>query len=223
MEERIGEIMKKIYVFSGLGVDKRVFDYIDFDMPGVEFIDWIKPLKKENLTEYAKRISSELTAENPILIGLSFGGMLAVEVSKILKCEKLILIASAKSKYEVPKIYRVAGKLKINRLIPGELLKQYNFMLAWFFGINSNAEKTLLKNILKDTDPEFLSWAINEIVNWQNKSYPENCTHIHGNKDHILPLRNVKADHVINKGGHFMTVSQPKEIEEIIRTICAEY
>ncbi|WP_260138958.1 alpha/beta hydrolase [Elizabethkingia anophelis] len=222
MEERKEVVMDKVYIFSGLGVDERVFDQINFEGLDVEFIDWIKPLKKESLSEYAKRISSELTADNPTLIGLSFGGILAVEISKILRCRKIVLIASAKSKYEVPKIYRIIGKLKINRLIPGMLLKQYNLILAWFFGITSDAEKKLLKNILKDTDSEFLSWAINEIVNWKNKIYPKNYIHIHGNKDHILPLRNVKADFVIKNGGHFMTVNQPKEIEKIIRKICTE-
>lgn len=67
-------------------------------------------------------------------------------------------------------------------------------MVLWH---NVRCREKLLKNILKDTDSEFLSWAINEIVNWKNKIYPKNYIHIHGNKDHILPLRNVKADFVI--------------------------
>ncbi|WP_260129909.1 hypothetical protein [Elizabethkingia anophelis] len=82
MEERKEVVMDKVYIFSGLGVDERVFDQINFEGLDVEFIDWIKPLKKESLSEYAKRISSELTADNPTLIGLSFGGILAVEISK---------------------------------------------------------------------------------------------------------------------------------------------
>ena len=77
--------MNKIYIFSGLGVDQRVFDKIDFGNLDVEFIDWIEPLKNESLSDYAKRISQSLTDSNPTLIGLSFGGMIAVEISKILQ------------------------------------------------------------------------------------------------------------------------------------------
>lgn len=88
--------MNKIYVFSGLGVDKRVYDNIDFGTLDVEFIDWIEPLKNESLESYAFRISKKITEENPILIGLSFGGMLAAEISKIINVKKIILIASAK-------------------------------------------------------------------------------------------------------------------------------
>jgi len=35
--------MNKIYIFSGLGVDRRVFDNIDLRDFNVEFIDWIAP------------------------------------------------------------------------------------------------------------------------------------------------------------------------------------
>lgn len=75
--------MSKIYIFSGLGVDKRVFDNIDFGTKSPEFIDWISPLKNESLAEYSKRISENMKSEKPILIGPSFGGIVATEISKI--------------------------------------------------------------------------------------------------------------------------------------------
>ncbi|MDR2205965.1 MAG: alpha/beta hydrolase [Flavobacteriaceae bacterium] len=209
-----------IYIFSGLGVDKRVFNSIDFGNLNVKFIDWIQPLKNESLENYAKRISLKLNAENPILIGLSFGGIVAVEISKVLKIKSIILISSAKNKYELPKTYRIAGKLKINKLIPNSILKKQNFITNWLFGIKTKSEKRLLKSILKETNPGFLDWAICEIINWKNEYNPENCIHIHGNKDRIIPLKNVKPDFIIEKGGHFLTVNKAKEVEEIIKNNC---
>lgn len=208
--------MNKIYVFSGLGVDERVFDNIDFGTLDVEFIDWIQPLENESLESYALRISKKITSENPILIGLSFGGMIAVEISKIIKVENLILIASAKNKFELPFIYRLFGKLNLIKLIPKKIFKQQNSITNWIFGIESDSEKQLLKEILQDTDLDFFSWAINVIANWKNENIPEKCFHIHGNKDRIIPIKNVKADFVIENGGHFMTVNKAKEIENVI-------
>jgi len=150
------------------------------------------------------------------LIGLSFGGMLAAEISKIIKVRKVILIASAKNKFELPFIYRLFGKLNLIKLIPKKIFKQQNSITNWIFGIESDSEKQLLKSILKDTDLDFFSWAINEIANWKNEIYPENSFHIHGNKDRIIPIKNVKADFVIENGGHFMTVNKAKEIENVI-------
>ena len=155
--------MNKIYIFSGLGVDKSVFDKIDFGNLNPEFIEWIEPLKNEPLTEYCKRISHKINSENPTLIGLSFGGIVSVEIAKIIKTEKVILIASAKTKNELPLIYRIAGKLKINKLIPATILKHQNFLTNWFFGVKSDEDKKLLGNILEETNPNFLKWAINEI------------------------------------------------------------
>jgi len=208
--------MSKIYIFSGLGVDRRVFDNINFGGLDIEFIDWIDPLKNESLQNYAERISLKITAENPILIGLSFGGMVAVEISKILKTERIILIASAKNKFELPAVYRITGKLKLNKLIPKSIFKKQNFITNWIFGIESESEKQLLKSILQDTDPDFFSWAINEIVNWNNELTQKNLVHIHGNKDRIIPINNVKTDFIIESGGHFMTVNRSRIIEKII-------
>lgn len=211
--------MSKIYIFSGLGVDRRVFDNINFGDLDVEFVDWITSLKSESLENYAERISRKISTEKPILIGLSFGGMVAVEISKIIKTEKIILIASAKNRFELPKFNRISGKLKLNKLIPKSIFKKQNFITNWLFGIEIESEKQLLKNILKDTDPNFFAWAINEIVNWKNITIPTNVIHIHGNKDRIIPFKNVKADFVIEGGGHFMTVNKAVEIEKIIKSI----
>lgn len=211
--------MRKIYIFSGLGVDKRVFDNIDFSGLNIAFVDWIDPLKNETFESYAYRISKDFE-ENSVLIGLSFGGMLAVEVSKTIPVKKVILIASAKNKNELPKWFLLAGRLNLNSLVPSSLLKTTNFITNWLFGATTSAEKLILKNIIKDTDPTFLKWAINQIVNWKNLSVPQNYIHIHGTNDRILPSKNLKIDYKIKNGGHFMTVNKAKEIEVIIKKLC---
>lgn len=212
--------MSKIYLFSGLGVDQRVFDTINFDGLNAEFIDWINPLEKETITEYAARISRKISEKDVILIGLSFGGIIAIEVAKIIPVKKVILIASAKTKVELPVLCRIAGKLYLNKLIPSAVFKWNNFFTYWLFGIQTKEEKILLKNILKDTDSRFLRWAINEIVHWKSMEFPANCIHIHGTKDRVLPARNCKVDYLIENGGHFMTVKKATEIEQIIKTAC---
>ncbi len=198
---------------------EELFDNIDFSKQNVVFVDWIDPIKNESFESYARRISADFE-KDAVLIGLSFGGMLAVEVSKIIPVKKIILIASAKTKNELPKHYRLAGMLKLNKIIPTSVLKTQNFITHWLFGVQTKSEKELMRNILKDTDPHFLSWAINAVVNWENILTPQNCIHIYGTKDHILPFKNVKTDFIIKKDGHFMTVNRSKEIECIIKEQC---
>lgn len=208
--------MNPVYVFSGLGVDHRVFDRIVFDKKNTFFVQWIEPYKNETIEAYAARISEPFKDKNPILIGLSFGGMLCVEISKIIPTKKVILISSAKTKVELPLIYRLAGKLKLHKMVPNFVIKRVNFVTAWMFGLQSKEEWILLGRILKDTDSQFLSWALQKIVEWKNIRYPENYIHIHGSKDKIMPLHLIKTDYTIENGGHFMIFNQSEKIQKIL-------
>lgn len=208
---------KKLYIFSGLGADERVFQKLDFSEYTTNFIKWIEPLDQETIEQYSLRLITQISSENPIIIGLSFGGIIAVEVAKLIATENIILIASAKTKNEIPFYFRLIGKLKIHKFIPIRILKSSNFITNWFFGINSKFDKNLLKQILNDTDPKFLKWAIDCIVSWQNKNKIVNLVHIHGTKDRIFPFRYSKSSFFIKGGGHFMTMNKINELNEILK------
>lgn len=211
--------MENLYIFSGLGADKRVFKYLDFSKYNANFVDWILPFEKESIENYAKRLTKQITSEKPILIGLSFGGIMAVEVGKIIESKKIILIASAKNKSEIPFYYRLAGFLNLHKLIPTKLMKSSNFLSFWLFGINSKENKILLTEILKDTDESFLSWALDKIVNWKNTFNHKNLRHIHGTKDRILPIQFVKSYMKIVDGGHFMTIDKFEELNIVLENL----
>lgn len=208
---------KELYIFSGLGADERVFQQLDFSGLSTHFIEWEVPDKDETIEEYAARLLNQVKSPSPILIGLSFGGMIAVEVAKQIDAGKVLLIASAKTKEEIPFYYRLAGKLGLHKLLPTRLLKKSNFVTNWFFGTTSAHEKELLKQVLIDTDPRFLKWAIDKIVRWANRVRPDKLIHIHGTKDRILPLRFVTCDLKIEHGGHLMTLNKADELTEIIK------
>ena len=207
-----------IYIFSGLGADERVFQKLDFSGYNVTFIEWETPQQNETIENYATRLLPQIKTDKPILIGLSFAGIMAVEVAKQINTEKIILVASAKTKSEIPFYYRWAGKLGLHDLLPSKLLKQSNFITNWFFGTTSAFEQQLLKTILFDTNPVFLKWAINEMVGWRNLTKPENIVHIHGTADRILPFRFIDCNFEIKNGGHFMTLNKAEELMQIIKT-----
>lgn len=208
-----------IYIISGLGVDQRVFSKINFGSLDIEYLDWITPSPHEPLAIYAKRLSSKITVKQPILIGLSFGGMIAIEIAKTIPVKKIILLASTKGRHEFPLKYQLAGRLRINQLVPNSLFKWHNFLSDYFFGISSKEDSLLLKQILKDTDPVFMAWAIHQILQWKNKFIPDNLIHIHGDKDRIIPIKSLKPNFVIKGAGHFMTVTHAGEVEKLLRSV----
>jgi hypothetical protein len=145
---------------------------------------------------------------------------MAVEVAKQIAIEKVILIASVKTKDELPFYYRLAGKFHLHQLLPLSLLKKSNFLTNWFFGAASTADRMLLSKILEDTDPLFLKWAIDQLVRWKNQTKIEALYHIHGTQDRLLPIAFVNCDARIAGGGHLMTLNKPAELNTILSKQC---
>jgi pimeloyl-ACP methyl ester carboxylesterase len=207
--------MKDLFLLSGLGADKRVFDFLDFGEHNVHHIVWINPQKNETIQEYAKRLCNQIHISNPILIGVSFGGMIAMEIGKIIKTEKIILISSARTKKDIPLSFKLTGWLKLHYTISPSFMANNNPVTSWLFGATTSSEKELLSSILKDTDVQFSNWAIDTIGRWGNVDSLQNVTQIHGTKDKILPFKEAKF--VIEGGEHLMIVNRADEVSSAIK------
>src|SRR5687768_10768814 len=186
--------MKKLFLLSGLGADKRVFDFLDLSAYKLHHIVWIKPVADESMADYAKRILPQIENDRPILMGVSFGGMIALEIAKLISVEKVILISSAKSSDAIPSHFKWMAKLRIQKLMPRGALKRPNEMLYWLFGVSSQEHRALLSAIIADTDELFLTWAIETITSWKNDIFSDSVIQIHGSKDRILNLQT--ADYI---------------------------
>ena len=127
-------INRPVYIFTGLGADGRVFEKIDLAGFQKVFIQWIPPIPNEGIESYSQRLSKQIQSCKLILIGLSFGGIIAVEVAKFIETERIILIASANTRSETPFYYRFAGLLRLNTLIPARLLLRPTAFSFWAFG-----------------------------------------------------------------------------------------
>lgn len=206
----------KCYLLSGLGADGTVFQYLDFEGVEVEYMEWLSPLPKETLPAYAKRMTQKMMTPHPILVGLSFGGMVAMEIAKQIPVKKVILISSAKERKELPWFYRFSAKLKLQKILPYTLIKRTNGFTYWLFGATSAHEKALLKEIFRKTPTTFLKWAINAILTWRNTEISAHILHIHGDKGRILLYKNVKDTFCITGGGHSMIVNKAHEIAPLI-------
>jgi pimeloyl-ACP methyl ester carboxylesterase len=209
-------IVKHIFIFSGLGADERIFQNLKLPGYNFNFIKWIQPFQKESIEDYATRILEQIYISDPILLGVSFGGIMAIEVAKQMKISELILISTVKTKFELPVYYRLAGFIGLHKILPTKLLKASNFFTNWLFGVSAPSEKQLLKQIISDTDSLFLNWAIDKIASWQNSYVFEKALHIHGIEDKLLPIVFTKPNKRIEAGGHLMVLTCSDEIATII-------
>ena len=209
--------MKELFLLSGLGADKRVFDFLDLSDFSIHHVDWIIPLPKESMAEYARRLLPQITSDKPVLIGVSFGGMIALEIAKYISVEKVILISSAKSPNAIPSYFKLIPKLGLQKWMRPASLKKPNEVFFWLFGVTSKDHKALLASIMNDTDEVFLTWAIYAVARWGDRTLSNHVIQIHGTKDRILNVQN--ADYLVDGGGHLMVVTQAREVSDILKKI----
>jgi pimeloyl-ACP methyl ester carboxylesterase len=207
---------KTIYFFSGIGADASPF--ANLELPGYNkvYISWIPPLPDESLVHYAGRIKEQITAKNPYIIGLSFGGMVAVEISKQIEVEKMVLISSARTKGDLNRLHSFFMRLGMYRLIPGSLIQRANFLTYSYFGTHTPKDKQALTHLLAGTDVVLFRWALKSIAYWDNMEMPKRTIEIHGTADRIIACRLSHPDYKIKGGGHLMVFSKADTISKII-------
>jgi hypothetical protein len=205
----------KLYCISGLGADKRVFKYLKLNAEVIA-LDWIEPNANEAIEIYSKRLSTSINTSEPFgILGVSFGGLIATEISKQLNPEITILISSAETKNELRTLFNFVGHLGILRLLPEKLFDIPRPIAKWLFGTDKTE---LLYSILDNTDLKFAKWAVIALTNWKNKTRLKSKLKIGGENDKLIPSQNSLESITIKNGEHFMIVDKANEISELINS-----
>ena len=208
-----------LYGIGGLGADHRVFKYLSINSQLLP-IKWIEPIGNEDISSYAKRLSNQIDQNHKFgILGVSFGGMVAIELSKFVSPSFIILISSASKSSDLPRIRTIFSKLNVLRFLPNFILKPPMFILNFMFGAKN---KSLLKEIIDDSNPVFLKWALDQVLQWNSNEEIQNVHLMHGSADKLIPLAN-DSSFVIDNGGHFMIVDRASEISIQLDKILSEY
>lgn len=214
--------MSKVFVIAGLGADSRAYNKIDLSGHDVVKIDWVEPDKTDTLKTYAQKLIIQYNITPlSVVIGNSLGGMLAIEIAKILPLKTTILISSIKTIDEAPRYFSFFRALPVYKLIPGKLVTSLGFTIRFVFGRMSKADEWLFNDMLKKSSPNFVKWAMGATVNWDNKIIPQNVYTITGNKDHVFDYRRIRDAIIVNGGSHIMIFNRAEEINKILKDILA--
>ena len=214
----------KVYFISGLAADSRVFNNIQLPA-GFETIhlDWITANKGESLADYALRLAEKIdVSEEFVLIGLSMGGMVAAEIAKTYKPAGTILLSSVATHKQFPFHFKLAYYLRLYKLLPGQFFKSAS-LLKRFFTTEKPENKKLIEQVIKDSDPAFIRWALGAILQWKNENVTQPLWHIHGSKDEIFPVRHTNPTHIIPKGTHLMVMEKGAEVTKLLEEILSAY
>lgn len=206
-----------IFFISGLGADHRAFDNIELDGFEHTHIPWLIPHPKERFQEYARRLAKPiLRAENPVVIGVSMGGMLAAEMTTFIPNLRAIVISTVKSPKERSMLLKAGRILPVQCLLPRSFIQKG----TWFWG---QAHKQVRKvesdyflKMFQEQDPRFLKWALVQVPRWKGTGDASRIFHIHGDKDELFPIKRIENAALIKGGTHFMVFTRGKEVSKLI-------
>jgi pimeloyl-ACP methyl ester carboxylesterase len=205
-------IMSKtpVYFMPGLAASKAIFERIQ--LPEADFethlLEWEIPLINESLEDYAKRMAKKIQRENPVLIGVSFGGILVQEMAKHINTKKVIIISSVKSNLEFPRRMKIAKTTKAYKLIPMGLILNLENLAKFSFGAKINHRLKLYEKFLSVRDIGYLEWAVEKVILWDRTVADESVIHIHGEMDDVFPIKYIKGCTVVEGGSHIMILNK---------------
>lgn len=212
----------RIYCLSGLGADERIYAKLKIRGAELVHVPWPEYDEHDELPCYAQKVSALIKEDDPVIMGVSLGGMIGVEISKMRPVKKLILISSAKTRSEMPPDGNFFNWLMKSRIVPAFAYKMPSDMMMERFGAECDEDEYLLRAILKDSDGKFMKWAMRAVMLWRNEDCPAAVVHIHGRQDKMIPPDRVHAGYWIEDGGHMMVYNRAKEISHIIEKEIAD-
>jgi len=205
-----------IYLMPGMAASPLIFEYINLPDENfkVHWLEWIIPNANEEIKDYAKRMLVNVKHKDCVLIGVSFGGILVQEMSKLSSFKKIIIISSVKTRYELPKKMKIAVTTRAYKLLPTQLLSNVETLAKYAFGETITKRIELYKKYLSVNDKRYLDWAIKEMVCWNQENPLPGIVHVHGDKDFVFPIKNIQNCIVVKGGTHIMIINKYKWFNE---------
>lgn len=209
------------YFVPGLAASKEIFKNIRLpeDQFEIHILEWLIPEKDESISAYAQRMAAHVKHPNPVLLGVSFGGVVAQEMSAFLNLKKLIIVSSVKTRNELPKRLKAIRKTGIYRLVPTGWALSVKDLTKFAIGPRSRKRLKLYQEYLWMRDKVYLDWAIKQMVCWDRESPLTDIIHIHGDADIVFPIKNIEATHVIPQGTHIMILNKGSKVSKLLENI----
>ena len=208
--------MTHLYLMPGMAANPSIFEHIKLpkDRFTVHLLEWQLPKNKETISDYAKRMAAFIIHEDSVLLGVSFGGVLVQEMAKYIRLKKLIIVSSVKSKHELPRRMKLSRKLKLYNILPTRLIEDVDKLAKYAFGETVKDRVALYQKYLSMNDRHYMSWAVKEMVCWDQEAPDADIIHIHGDADRVFPIKYIDNCITLPGGSHIMVITKYKWFNE---------
>ena len=206
---------ESIYAIPGLGLDGRIFDGLEIPGYEIKVIEYLDPVENESLDDYVIRMMANLPQreEAVYLMGHSFGGIIAQEISKKRACKGLILLSTIMDPLELPPYLSVMRKLPAYDLIKKEIIRRTYFIWGEQDGYNNHEERKIFMEMTDKLSDYYYRWAVRSVVQWSPIGQVT-CPFIrlHGNRDKTFLFRFLKGDFITISGGTHVVLKAKAEV-----------
>jgi len=225
-----------VFAIPGLGFTGEVFDRLDLAPSSIERVPWIETAAfDEPLHVYAARLAALLRAgdlgvrirsgDRPVLLGHSFGGMLAQDLAGYVDAARIVLISSVVSPQENPWRFRVVASAGLHRLASAELFARTVRLWGARFGFREPEDLTLFRRMVRSQSDATLRWSIRELSRWrgpQRRAVDALTLRVHGTRDRTFPRWDRSSEghgclRLLEGADHMMLWNRSQEVSEVIR------
>ena len=206
----------------GLAASPSIFEYLSLDHEqfDLHYLEWIVPeSKSEDLTSYCGRLKAQIKHTDPVLVGVSFGGIVVQELSKLIPIRNLIIISSIKDTSEMPRRLEFLKNSMAYKLFPSRQIARIDDFS--YFAVHKRLKKKadLYNKYLSVRNEKYLNWAIYQVLHWKPIGRTHEVVHIHGDRDEIFPIKHIKDCIIVPDGTHAMIVVKARRIRKILEKI----
>ncbi|MCB9770165.1 MAG: hypothetical protein H6752_18355 [Candidatus Omnitrophica bacterium] len=198
-----------IFILPGMGTNNAMYEGPWREMEDCRFINWPKLDGDTTLPEIAEMvIEKNSIGPEDWVGGSSMGGMVSLEISKVLGNPQVVLIGSAKSTREISQV--LFNLARFSDLTPIVFLQTISGSTPLKFG-----------KVFANSDPDFIRKAIKALRSWEGgESTPAKILRMHGSRDLIIPCPN--EGHIIQGAGHLVAMTHAEECVAILRRMIGE-
>lgn len=206
-----------VYFMPGLAASPKIFENIHLPPERFEchYLEWLIPEDDEPVSTYAKRLAKGVEHENPVLIGVSFGGIIVQELAAIVHARKIIIISSVRCNAEFPRRMKFAKASHIYAVFPTGMMSDFSWMRRIFRRNRFIARRLeLYDKFMSVRDKKYLDWAFKTIINWDRCEPDAAVIHIHGDMDEVFPPKYLQNFIPVAGGTHIMILNKHKWLNE---------
>ncbi len=208
---------KPLILLPGMMADHRLLADQQDSFPNLIVPPLPEHHPSDTIASYAEKIADTLRPIGPCVVGgVSFGGIVALELARHLDSPGCILISSIRSPRELPFRFRV--------LRPISFLPQSAFN-ALTFGIAGLVRPLMRRGVQRRSDQmlasPFFSWATRATLCWKGCDPAIPIGQIHGDADLTFPIELTQPDEAVTGAGHMLVATHSDIVNEFIQQFVA--